>query len=158
MYNHVFLSLKIVLILTNLNKQRRPWSDAALCCILSMSSLLAKVPIKGVPVNEGWVIKDINIVNLRICPSPRIAHRFDNMTDANYLRSVPIFECWKDSNYRPCYLQKKNICFYIITQGKGCPDCFLVCDGFLCFVTFLHVILGQVWYVIVSSPDICLLP
>ena len=27
----------------------------------------------------------------------------------------------------------------------------------LCFVTFAYIILGQVWYLIVSIPDLCLL-
>ena len=30
-----------------------------------------------------------------------------------------------------------------------------VCDVFLCFVTFPCVVLGQVWYLIVSIPDLC---
>ena len=29
-------------------------------------------------------------------------------------------------------------------------------DVFLCFVTFLYGVLGQVWYLIVSIPDLCL--
>ena len=33
-----------------------------------------------------------------------------------------------------------------------------VCDVFLCFVTFPCGVLCQVWYLIVSSPDRCLLP
>ena len=33
----------------------------------------------------------------------------------------------------------------------------LVCDVFLCFVTFPCGILGRVWYLIVAIPDLCLL-
>ena len=33
----------------------------------------------------------------------------------------------------------------------------LVCDVFLCFITFPYGVLGQVWYLIVSIPDLCLL-
>ena len=33
-----------------------------------------------------------------------------------------------------------------------------ICDGFLGFVTFPCGVLGQVWYLIVSIPDICPLP
>ena len=33
----------------------------------------------------------------------------------------------------------------------------LMCDALLCFVTFPSNILGQVWYLIVSILDICLL-
>ena len=33
-----------------------------------------------------------------------------------------------------------------------------MCDVFLCFVTFRYGVLGQVWYLIVSIPDICYLP
>ena len=32
-----------------------------------------------------------------------------------------------------------------------------MCDVFLCFVTFSCGVLGQVWYLVVSIPDICLL-
>ena len=31
-------------------------------------------------------------------------------------------------------------------------------DVFLCFATFPYGVLGQVWYLIVSNPDFCLLP
>ena len=34
----------------------------------------------------------------------------------------------------------------------------LVCDMVLCFVTFPYGGLGQVWYLIVSIPDLCLHP
>ena len=34
----------------------------------------------------------------------------------------------------------------------------LVCGVFLCFVTFRHSVVGQVWCLIVSTPDLCLLP
>ena len=33
----------------------------------------------------------------------------------------------------------------------------LVCDVYCCFVTFPCGILGQVWYLIVSIPDLCYL-
>ena len=32
-----------------------------------------------------------------------------------------------------------------------------MCDVFLCFVTFLYGVLGQVWYLILSTPDLCFL-
>ena len=41
--------------------------------------------------------------------------------------------------------------------GKGQPLCSLVCDVFCVFVTFPCVALGQVWHLIVSIPDLCLL-
>ena len=42
--------------------------------------------------------------------------------------------------------------------GKGCLLGSPVCDVFLCFVTFPYGILGQVWYLILTIPNICLLP
>ena len=33
----------------------------------------------------------------------------------------------------------------------------LVCDVSLCFITFLCGVSGQVWYLSVSIPDLCLL-
>ena len=41
--------------------------------------------------------------------------------------------------------------------GKGLPFGSLVCDIFLCFVTIPCGVLGQVWNLIVSFPDLCLL-
>ena len=41
--------------------------------------------------------------------------------------------------------------------GKGWPLGYLVCDVFLCFVTFPYGVLGHVWYLIVSNPTHCLL-
>ena len=34
----------------------------------------------------------------------------------------------------------------------------LVCDVYCVFVSFPYGILGQVWYLIVSFPDLCRLP
>ena len=42
--------------------------------------------------------------------------------------------------------------------GKGLPLGSFVCDVFLCFVTFPYGVLGQVWYLIVLIPNLCLLP
>ena len=45
-----------------------------------------------------------------------------------------------------------------VNAGKGWPLCFLVCDAFLCFVTFLYGVLGKVWSLTVSIlDDLCLL-
>ena len=41
--------------------------------------------------------------------------------------------------------------------GKGLPLGSHVCDVLLCFVTFPYGILGQVWCLIVSILDLCLL-
>ena len=41
--------------------------------------------------------------------------------------------------------------------AKGWPLGLLVCDVSLCFVTFPYGVSGQVWYLIVSIPDLCLL-
>ena len=41
--------------------------------------------------------------------------------------------------------------------GKDKHLGFLVCDVLLCFVTFPCGVLGQVWYLIVPIPDLCLL-
>ena len=41
--------------------------------------------------------------------------------------------------------------------GKGWPLGSLVCDFSLCFVTFLYVVSGQMWYLIVLIHNICLL-
>ena len=33
-----------------------------------------------------------------------------------------------------------------------------MCDVFLCLFTFPYGVPGQVWYLIISIPDLCLLP
>ena len=42
-------------------------------------------------------------------------------------------------------------------DGKGISLASPMCDVFLSFITFPLVVLGQVWYLIVSIPDHCLL-
>ena len=42
--------------------------------------------------------------------------------------------------------------------GKDWPLGSLVCDVFLYICHFPIDVLGQVWYLIVSIPDLCLLP
>ena len=45
----------------------------------------------------------------------------------------------------------------MVTLGKRADLLALVCDVYCNFVTFSFVILGQVWYLIVSIPDPCCL-
>ena len=47
-------------------------------------------------------------------------------------------------------------CGYLL--GNSRPLGSLVCDVFLCFVIFLFGVLGQVWYLIVRFPELCILP
>ena len=42
--------------------------------------------------------------------------------------------------------------------GKGLTSWFYVCDVSLCCVTFPYGVSGKVWYLMVSIPDLCLLP
>ena len=42
--------------------------------------------------------------------------------------------------------------------GKGLTSWSHVCDVFSCFVTFPCGVLCWMWYLIVSIPDLCLLP
>ena len=55
------------------------------------------------------------------------------------------------SCFRVCSLQH---CGHLL--GKGRPLGFLVCDVFLCFVTFPCGVLGQAWCLVVSNTDFCL--
>ena len=55
-----------------------------------------------------------------------------------------------------CSLQ---LCDHLLGRGGGgWPLGSLVCDVFLCFVTFPYGVPDQVWYLIISIPDLCLLP
>ena len=49
------------------------------------------------------------------------------------------------------------VCVCVCVIQNSLPLGSLVCDVFLYFVTFPCGILGQVWYLIVSIPDLCLL-
>ena len=62
-----------------------------------------------------------------------------------------------------CYL---SLVFFMLSRlfiaalwspaGKWLPSTLtLVCDVYCVFVTFPYIIPGQVWYLIVSFPDIC---
>ena len=46
---------------------------------------------------------------------------------------------------------------HCLKEGKSWPLRSLVCDVFLCFVTFPYGVLGQLWYSIVWVPDFYLL-
>ena len=53
-----------------------------------------------------------------------------------------------------------SLCYAILPcvhlLGKGWPLDSLVCCVFLCFVTFPYGVSGQVLYLVVSIPDLCL--
>ena len=55
-----------------------------------------------------------------------------------------------------CLVCSLQSCGHLL--GNGCPLESPVCDVFLFFVTFPYGVLGQVWYLIASIPDLCLLP
>ena len=58
--------------------------------------------------------------------------------------------------YLPCFLVcSLQPCGHLL--GKGKPLGSLVCDVLLYFVTFPCGVLGLVWHLIVSIPDLCLL-
>ena len=63
-----------------------------------------------------------------------------------------------------CYLFFVSYCLVCSLQsrghllGKDWPLGSLVCDVFSLFVTFSYGVLGQVWYLIVWIPDLCLIP
>ena len=60
-----------------------------------------------------------------------------------------------------CYLCFRVLLFCLSLLVLTCwerADLFAVlCDVFLCFVTFPYSVMGPVWYLIVWIPDICLL-
>ena len=45
-----------------------------------------------------------------------------------------------------------------LLMGKGWSLTSPMCDVFLSFITFQFDVLDQVWYLIVSTPDLCLPP
>ena len=58
-----------------------------------------------------------------------------------------------------CYTFVSVPCSFVITCWERADLLALLCVMFLCvFVTFSYGVPGQVWYLIVSNPDLCLLP
>ena len=58
-----------------------------------------------------------------------------------------------------CYIILSVSCSRVVTcweRGDSFALLFVIFSG--AFVTFQYSILGQVWYLIVSIPDLCLLP
>ena len=58
----------------------------------------------------------------------------------------------------PCYAVLSFPCNLVITPWDRTDFLFLLCVMFSCvFATFPYCVPGQVWYLIVSIPDLCLL-
>ena len=63
--------------------------------------------------------------------------------------------------FRVCLLYTVSSvpCSLVATCWERAALMFLLCVMFYCvFVTFPYGVLGQVWYLVVSIPDLCLLP
>ena len=54
-----------------------------------------------------------------------------------------------------CHAYASVHCCLVVTCWERADLLALVCDGYCDFVTFPCGILGQVWYFIVSIPDLC---
>ena len=54
-----------------------------------------------------------------------------------------------------CHAFASVHCCRVVTCWERADLLALACGVLLCFVTFPCCILGQVWYLIVSIPDIC---
>ena len=96
--------------------------------------VLIHIRIKGEVGTENWFKPPSNI-----------------LTDRSY--EVLLFRIFVLWYCLVCVMQPWD---HLLGQGwlLGSPEC----DIFLAFVTFPYGILGQVWYLIVSIPDLCLLP
>ena len=62
-----------------------------------------------------------------------------------------------------CFVSVMLSCLFIESLwspvGKGLTSWFsFFCDVFLCFCHFFMLCPGRMWYLIVSIPDLCLLP
>ena len=60
--------------------------------------------------------------------------------------------------FRVCHVLMSVPCGHMVTSSEMADLLALLCVMFSCvFVTFPHVVLSQVWYLIVSINDRCLL-
>ena len=58
-----------------------------------------------------------------------------------------------------CFVSVLSVrCSLVVTCWETANLCSLLCDVFLCFVTFALDVLAQMLYLIVSISDLCLLP
>ena len=57
-----------------------------------------------------------------------------------------------------CHAFASVHCCLVVTCWERAGLLAFVCDVSLCFGTFPSGFLGQVWYLIVSIPDLCRLP
>ena len=57
-----------------------------------------------------------------------------------------------------CFVSVMLSCLFIAALWSPAGTSYLVCDVFVCLCHFTRDDLGQVWYLIVWIPDICLLP
>ena len=58
---------------------------------------------------------------------------------------------------RVCHTYSSVHCCLVVTLRERVDLLVLVCDVYYDFVTFPFGILGQMWYLVVSIPDPCLL-
>ena len=79
---------------------------------------------------------------------------------ANKLYNAALLtSCYYQHFLRPYIESEVNHKRHFITCWERADFLALLCMKFSCvFVTFPYGILGQVWYLIVSIPDLCLLP
>ena len=54
-----------------------------------------------------------------------------------------------------CHAFASVLCCLVVTSLERADFLALFCDVYLCFVTFPCGTLGQVWYMILSIPDLC---
>ena len=75
-----------------------------------------------------------------------------------FLRTVPKQYFFVDLGLSLTYCRACVLQFCGHLMGKGWSLAFPMCDVFLFFITFPFGVLVQVWYLIVSIPDLCILP
>ena len=117
--------------------------------------MIHRYKLRVVQVNQNLFVR------VRLVPPnmfKRSSNVFADRTKAVLLLWILCVICASCLSLSYCFVCCLQPCGHLL--GKRLPLGSLVCDGlkFLCFVTFLYGVHDQVWYLIVSIPDRCLLP
>ena len=115
--------------------------------ITYLNNKVAEWPAKLISASVGCII-------FSVAPSNHWMHQLVVDHTKTWLLLWIIFVIYVSclSCFLVCSLQT---CGHLLE--KGWPLCFLVCYVLLCFATLSCGVLGQVCYLIVSIPDLCLL-
>ena len=132
-----------------------PDDFAVLCTIESLSLLYLLCWVRGLSCKPNICVS-WSTSELRVRLAPRIQFKSGSKL---FLLTVPrrYFFCRSFVLFISCVCHAfaSVHCYLVVICWERADLLALVCDVYCVFVTFPCGILGQVWYLIVSFPDLC---